>query len=102
MSQNFYGSICVTDLIEKAKDKHSAFVKGSNGKIYCNISVWLNDTPDAYKNVMSLLLSSQKELREREGKVYIGNCKKSEFQEPQRITDSDANSISEEISDLPF
>ena len=39
----FYGSVCLTDLIEKSKTKHSSFTKAQNGKIYCNITVWLND-----------------------------------------------------------
>ena len=48
MNQLFYGSICLTDLIEKAKSKHSAFSKAQNGKIYANVNVWLNETPDKY------------------------------------------------------
>lgn len=101
MSQLFYGSVCITDLIAKAKEKHSAFVKGNNGKIYCNISVWMNDQEDKYGNILSLLLSSKKELKEQEGKTYIGNCKKSEFKEPAPIGDNDIKDI-EPIDDLPF
>lgn len=102
MSQLFYGSICITDLIEKAKEYHSAFSKGNNGKIYCNISVWLNDAEDKYGNILSLLLSSKKENREKEGKIYIGNCKKSEFQEPKPLDTKDVNSMTEIVDDLPF
>lgn len=102
MSQLFYGSICITDIIEKAKQKHSAFTKGNNGKIYLNISAWLNDAEDKYGNIMSLLMSSKKEMKEAEGKIYIGNCKKSEFKEPAPLDDRDAAGITEAIDDLPF
>ena len=102
MSQLFYGSICITDILEKAKQKHSAFTKGNNNKIYLNISVWMNDQEDKYGNIMSLLMSSKKEMKDAEGKTYIGNCKKSEFKEPAPIDDKDASSITEAIDDIPF
>jgi hypothetical protein len=116
MSQLFYGSICITDIMERLNKKHSAFVKGNNGKIYCNINVWENDIPDQYGNSLSLLLSSKKELKDQEGKQYIGNCKKSEYDGPKPVSDADvsavgkswangfgdASSITEPIDDLPF
>lgn len=118
-SQLYYGSISITDLMEKFNKKHSAFTKGGNGKIYCNISVWVNDQVDQYGNSMSLLLSSKKENKDQEGKQYIGNCKKSEYDGPQPISDGDVSSVSqnwnqglnnsnpagpltEPIDDLPF
>ena len=48
------GSLCLTDLINQAKLKHSAFTKAANGKIYFNITQWVNDEPDKYGNVSSI------------------------------------------------
>lgn len=101
MSQLFYGSVCISDILSKIKEKHSAFTKGNNGKIYMNISVWMNDQEDKYGNIMSLLLSSKKDMKEQEGKTYIGNCKKSEFKEPAPLSDSDVDHLGP-IDDLPF
>jgi len=87
------GSICLTDLITHAKNGHSAFVKGAkNGKIYFNFSQWVNVEPDQYKNHSSILLNSSKENKAEEGKIYIGNAKKSEYQ-PEPITDDDKNAL---------
>jgi hypothetical protein len=91
MSQKFYGSLCLSDILEKAKAGHSAFSKADNGKIYFNTNVWLNDEKDKFGNVMSVQLQSKKDLQEKEGKVYIGNLKESE-NKPLSIN---------EASDLP-
>jgi hypothetical protein len=96
MSQLFYGSICLTDLIEKAKEKHSGFTKGQNGKIYANCSVWLNEQPDKYGNIMSAKVSPSKEKKDIEQGFYVGNFKKSDFV-AQPITDSDTSSLNVEI-----
>ena len=66
------GSICLTELIEKAKAQHSAFSKAANGKIYVNFTGWVNDNKDHYQD-FSLQLNSSKEKSEAEGKVYFGN-----------------------------
>ena len=103
MAQCYYGSICMTDLIEKLKTKHSAFTKGQNGKIYCNVNIWLNDQEDKYGNVMAVQLNSKKESKDAEGKVYIGNCKKSTAQEPRPVSSSDINDVVDGLEDsLPF
>jgi hypothetical protein len=78
MSERFYGSICVTDLVDLAHKKHSAFSKADNGKIYANVTVWLNDTKDKYGNIMAVQLSPKKELRDLDGQPYIGNMKEAE------------------------
>lgn len=69
------GSLCLTEILEKAKAGHSAFTKAKNGKIYFNFLQWLNEKPDQYGNDSSLQLNSSKEKKEQEGKVYIGNAK---------------------------
>lgn len=100
MSKLFYGSICVTDLIEQAKAKHSAFTKGQNGKIYCNANVWLNDEQDKFGNIMALQLNPSKEKKDVDKKLYVGNFKESEGQKP--VSDKDVKSLEIPADDLPF
>jgi hypothetical protein len=89
-SQVFNGSICLTDLITYAKNGHSAFSKGKNGKIYVNYTEWVNETPNQYGQHTSILLNSHKDKKAEEGKVYIGNGKKGEFTaEPVSSSDMD-------------
>lgn len=113
MNQLFGGSICFTELIEQAKKGHSAFSKAQNGKVYCNILTWLNEKEDKYGNIMSHQLSSQKDMREAEGLIYIGNSKALQSSKPVSKSDVDVNldnvpvrekqNINEEPSDdLPF
>lgn len=89
--QLFYGSVCLTDMIELAKKKHSAFSKGNNGKIYANVNVWLNDEKDKYGNIMSVQINPTKEMKDLEDRVYIGNLKESERAKP--VSDRDINSL---------
>lgn len=82
-SQLFGGSICITDLMEQLNKKHSSFSKSAkNGKIYSNVLVWLNEEKDEFGNNISLQLSSTKERRDSEGKIYIGNAKRLETTKP--------------------
>lgn len=96
-NQLFSGSICLTDLIEQAKKQHSAFSKANNGKIYANVTVWLNEQTDQYGNQISIQLRSKKELREKEGKIYVGNAKPNT--QDTAITPQEANNLGD---DLPF
>jgi hypothetical protein len=98
MSTLFGGSLCLTDIMEKAKSGHSAFSKANNGKIYFNVNIWLNDQPDKFDNVISVQLNSKKDMKEQEGKVYIGNAKPIKAAEPAAVAASDI----EEFGDLPF
>jgi hypothetical protein len=99
MSQLINGSVCLTELIAKAKESHSAFTKASNGKIYANITIWVNDEPDIYGNIVSLQLNSTQEKRAAEGKVYIGNGKPSKKKDPEPVTAADVQGLDD---DLPF
>lgn len=99
MSQLFFGSICLTDMIEAAKKKHSAFTKGQNGKIYCSVNVWLNDNLDKFGNIMSVQLNPTKDLKDIDGRAYIGNMKQSDG--PKPISDRDTNSLNTDFSDIP-
>ena len=104
MSKSFYGSICLTDLIEQMKVKHSAFSKGKNGKIYANVNVWLNDQQDKFGNIMSVQLNPTKERKDTDAKVYIGNMKESE-NSPKPVDNKDIESVAADfdaVDDLPF
>lgn len=98
-NQLFYGSLCLTDMIEAAKKKHSAFTKGQNGKIYCSVNVWLNEEKDKYGNIMSVQLNPTKEMKEIDGRAYIGNMKQSDG--PKPISDRDTNGLNADLSDIP-
>lgn len=101
MAQMFTGSICLTDILEKAKEKHSAFTRAGNGKIYINVVTWLNDEPDKFGHVMGHQLNSSKEKKEAEGKFYIGNSKAVEKAQPAPVTNADIDALPP-IDDLPF
>lgn len=105
MSRLFYGSIDLTKLLEQAKEKHTAFVKApSNGHIYANINVWLNDEPDEYDNMMGIKLSPTKAAIEKDpdtAKIYIGNCKESDNVSAP-INSKDIAAIDGIASDLPY
>jgi hypothetical protein len=95
MSKLFYGSISVSDLIDQLKAKHSAFSKAQNGKIYANISVWLNDEKDKFGNIMSVQITPTKEMKDVEKKLYIGNLKESEGAKP--VSDKDISGIDTDL-----
>lgn len=104
MSQQFYGSICLSDILEQAKKQHSAFVKAENGKIYVNCNLWLNDEEDKFGNVMSMKLSATKEAiakDETQGKIYIGNFKESESTS-KPLGKKDTAALEGIADDLPF
>lgn len=81
MSQRFYGSINITDLLEQLNKKHSAFSKADNGKIYGDVTVWLNDNVDKFGNIMTIQLNPKKDLKERDGQPYIANLKEAQKRE---------------------
>jgi hypothetical protein len=98
MSQLFFGSICITDLIDQAKQKHSAFTKGNNGKIYASVNVWLNDKEDKFGNIMSVQINPSKEMKDIDKRLYIGNLKKSDG--PTPVSDRDVSGLDENL-DIP-
>lgn len=80
MSNRINSSICLTDLSDKYRAGHSAFTKANNGKVYVNLTTWINDSPDSYGNNVSHQLNSKADKREAEGKVYVGNGKTADVQ----------------------
>jgi hypothetical protein len=91
MSKLFYGSIDLTLLIDQAKQKHSAFTKGNNGKIYASVNVWLNDEKDKFGNIMSVQINPSKEAKDIDKRLYIGNLKESEGAKP--VSDRDVTGL---------
>lgn len=71
------GSICLSDLVQKYKEGHSAFSRGKNGKVYFNYTEWINEEENQYGHHSSVQLNSSKEKKEAEGKTYVGNGKRS-------------------------
>src|SRR5580658_9805169 len=100
--KKYYGSLCLTDLVEQAKKAHSAFSRSDkNRKVYCNIDIWVNEIPGKFGNHVSVQLASTKEAREREGRVYIANAKLSE-KDTAPLTSEEADNLGEIIDDLSF
>lgn len=93
MSKRYTGSICLTDI---PKEK---IILGKNGKKYLNVTLWLNDTEDQYKNIGSIQVQQSKEERESGGKgLYIGN-----FKEPAAAAVENKAVVLEDFdSGLPF
>lgn len=103
-AQSYYGSIDLTTLLKMANLPHSACIRaGKDNKAFVQIIVWVNEEPDQYGNSLSIKLSSKtKELEEIEGKVYIGNLKKSEAKPVEQL-EAGAPDIPNADSDgLPF
>jgi hypothetical protein len=96
MSKLYYGSLCLTDILEQAKQSHSAFRKVENGKIYFNVNFWINDELDKYGNAASVQIQPAKDSTDE--KKYIGNLKESEKKEGSPVMSSDIPSD----NDLPF
>lgn len=97
MSKLYYGSICLTDLNNAAKQGHSAFSKSAkNGKIYVNINVWENDQPDEYKQTHAIQVGAKKDSADE--RFYIGNLRPSELQPAGPVSATDVPNE----DDLPF
>ena len=103
MSNRINSSLCLTDLGDKYRAGHSAFSKGTNGKIYVNITSWINDEPDKFGNDVSHQLNSKQDQREAEGKVYVGNGKTATLQQANPASQPASNPASQVPGEgLPF
>jgi len=96
MAKNYYGSIDFSKLLEKAKAGDKAFSKADNGKIYMNVSFWVNEEPDQYGNVVSFQ-SSFKDAT-KEDRFYFGNAKLGAAKENKPV---DGSEVPDE-NDMPF
>lgn len=97
MSKLLSGSICITDLLNAAKQGHKAFSRSvKNGKVYCNISVWLNDEKDQFGNIASMQVTFKDATND--DRFYFGNLK--EFETNQPLTENSSDIPDD--NDLPF
>ena len=103
MSKLLYGSMCLSDLSEQFKAGHPAFSKSEkNGKVYVNVTVWVNDDADQYGNHAALQLSKPKDSDMKP--IYFGNLKMHQQQASlgiQQSTTSVQPSVADD-DDLPF
>lgn len=96
MSKLLNGSICFSDLVEAAKEKHSAFKKADNGKVYFNLTVWINDEKDKYGNDAAIQIRPAKDGAGE--KKYIGNLKY-----PEKLESTNEDILEGvDLSGLPF
>lgn len=98
MSKLLYGSLDFSKLLELAKAGNKAFSKADNGKIYCNVNVWINDEKDKFENDASIQTNFKESTKE--DKIYFGNFKISEQKEPEPLQENSAEIPDE--TDLPF
>jgi hypothetical protein len=97
MSRNFYGSICLTDIIQQARELDPSFSKAKNEKVYVSVNVWINDQEDKFGNKASIKISDKDEVKG----IYIGNLKEGKSGSSS-ITKDDSDAILEGMEDLPF
>lgn len=92
------GSICFTDLLDFAKSGHNAFSRAENGKIYVNVSLYIKDERDQYKNDASVSIVPKVDTNFKF--EFIGNMR---WVEPkiQELNQKDIEEIPES-DDLPF
>lgn len=75
MAQILNGSIDLTK-IDKTKIKEVTKKDGTIAK-YLDVSIFVNDSEDDYKNIASMTIGQTKEEREaKTPKVYLGNLKR--------------------------
>ena len=103
MSQILNGSIDLSK-IDKLQIKTVTKKDGSVGK-YLDISIFINDEEDQYKNIASISIGQTKEAREaKEPKVYLGNMKRTWSSNGEGKSTVTANEGFKNIEsdDLPF
>lgn len=101
MAKMITGSLNLNEILEAAKNKHSAFSKAQNGNIYFNILVWENDEPDKFNNNFSVQLNAAKDAPEDQKKKYIGNMKYLATNATPLVDMPTVEGLPE-IGDLPF
>lgn len=86
-------------MLELAKKQHSAFSKANNGKIYCNVDIWINEEPDKFGNHAGIKAHPKKDSQDE--KKFIGNAKWQERKEEAAVSKEDVNDLPAD-DDLPF
>lgn len=91
MSKLFTGSIDLSKINKNLLYTHK------DGRKFLNFSLWLNDEPDQYGNIISV----QQQTKKGEDKIYLGNAKEYKSQPTPQAT-PEPNSNTPEPDDLPF
>jgi hypothetical protein len=100
MSKRMYGSICLTDISNAYKAGHPGITKSeTNGKIYVNLTVWLNDQKDKFENDAAVQISQPKDYTEKP--TYIGNLKHAEAAKAAPAVKPIADEVEDDLG-LPF
>jgi len=96
--KQFFGSICLTDLLENAKKGNPAFSRSNkNNKIYVNCRIFIGDSEDKYGNSASIMTNLK--IEEKENSFYFGNFKMSKDTGNSSI---EAKDVDVNENDLPF
>ena len=94
-------NICLSDIPAEKR------IKGSDGKIYCNIVITEMKQADKFENTHTAYMAQTKEEREvKTDRIYVGKGKEYIFTEqkpaePAKPTQPDLP-VSSEKDDLPF
>lgn len=101
MAQNFYGSICLSDI---PKD---LITHGKNGKKYLSIVVNERREVGKYGHTHYIKVYAKKKSVSPDATLYIGELKPSEFEDSPKpettaITPSASQPLQFEDTDLPF
>ena len=88
------------------------FIAGKDGRVYCNVTVSVNDDSNQYgQNVKCFVPQSQEEREAKKPKEYLGDGKvfwnngqitNAVKQENQQATVQESSSSQTEVADLPF
>lgn len=82
MSQIINASLKMTDLYDMFTKGHTAFQRGkTDQKLYCNVTIWLNDQPDQFGKILSITLNSAKDCAPKDAhlipagkkQIYVGS-----------------------------
>ena len=87
MAQNFYGSICLSDIPKEL------IFEAKNGKKYLNIDVYERREVGQYGDTHNIKISIQKDKREEGKNYYIGNLKPSKFDNEQAAVNPQSSGI---------
>ena len=85
-------SLDLTNIIELANQGHSAFTKGNNGKIYCNVLIGDRAEKDKFDNDVYAMLNPTKDKKDVDGGKFVGNGRKYEYAS-QPVTSGDVNAL---------
>jgi hypothetical protein len=86
----YYGSICLSDLLDAAKKGNPAFSRSNkNGKIYVKARIFVGEKDDQYGNSVSILTNLRKEDKDKS--FYFGNFKLSKDTGESQVTEEDVD-----------